>query len=136
MSTRDLAHNLVPQHVASFAIDDNVTFHSTSIDTSDYDGGYMFYCHLWRRITGTFTVQLEESPNNSDWTTIPSEKRITPDGTTVYGAVGSGKVRRMGAFSHQKWVRAAITGDGVTPGSGCSLHGFFIKNPEGNPHLV
>jgi hypothetical protein len=136
MATRDIASDLVP-HLLFIAegITSNTTTTSSSVDLANHDSGYLVFAYSSSYVDGTFTFSLQDSPDNSVWTDVPADKVIEPDGTVTVTALGAaGEVKRLGAFSTNRYVRLKVVSTGVT--GGANIEAAMIKKAEERPELV
>lgn len=108
---RDIASDLGVQIAANAVITSDTVTNGAAIDTAHYDSGVMLFIDAAAYTTGTFTLTLEDSPDNSVWTAVPDEKLIKPEGDVVITAATSPQdyLKRIGAFSTDQWLRAVIT---------------------------
>jgi len=132
MSIKDLTNNIEIRLAFNELITTNTTTFSTGIDISDFDGGFSFIGFGQAHMDGTYTVTLQDSPDNSVWTDIPSEKLNDPSGTGEI-VIDSTQVffdglSRLGAFSTDAFVRAKIVSTGVSTGSDTTL--YLLRVPE------
>lgn len=111
MATRDIASDLGVQIAMTAVISSDTVTNGATLDTAHYDSGYMFFIDVPVYTLGDFTLTLEDSPDTSTWTAVPVKKLITPDGDVVIDAATSPAdyLKRIGAFSTKRYVRAVVT---------------------------
>jgi hypothetical protein len=97
------------------------TLQGTSIDRCDPTGGYnsttnaMFVVHCGVITDGTHTVTVEESGNNSDWTTADASVVLGTAPAIV--AADDQKVFEFGYVGSARYIRLkVVTADGATGG--------------------
>jgi hypothetical protein len=131
---RDIASDLTPVVALSATVSTDTDTNGAGIDTSHYDSGVMFYLDVYPYVAGTFAVKLQDSPDNSVWTDVPTDKLILPTGSlpSISAQIAElDEIPSVGAFSTQKWVRMVVTS---TSASGSNiLRGIVIKKPENRP---
>lgn len=135
MSIFDLADELEIEVAETNLFNSNSTFFTEVIDTSDFDGGYMFTMSSENYADGTFILTLQDSPDNSVWTDVPAEKLNDPGGVgsiTVSSLSGPGTLLgRIGAFSTNRYVRGKFVSSSVTTGADITI--LVYKVPEQTP---
>lgn len=103
-------------HNATIATDTDTN--STSIDTADFDFGVFFTVAATAYTDGTYAISLEDSPDNSVFTAVSSDKLI--GSITALAAATSasgGDMGRLGCFSTEQFVRVVITSTSTTSGA-------------------
>lgn len=133
MSARDNTSDQIPQQAMNADITTNTTTNGTSIDTAHFDSGYMFFLDAPVYTDGTYVLSLEDSPAGSTWTAVPSNKLIQVDtAVEITAATSPGDaLKRLGAFSTDRYVRAVITSTGVTTGARIAV--YAVKKSEIRP---
>lgn len=135
MAIFDLTSNLEVEVILRQFISSNETNFSSSIDVSDFDGGFYLTSTAFEYVDGTFVVTLQDSPDDSVWTDIDAEKLIDPSGLgsfTLNSITSSGDLlQRIGAFSVDKFVRTKVVSTGVTIGAVVMI--IATKMPEQVP---
>lgn len=135
MATRDIASDLSPWLALKATISSDTTTAGTAFDMSNYDPGYMFFIKATAYTDGTYTLNLQDSPDNSVWTAVATVKLILPeDGSapalTEVTAAGD-QLQRIGAFSTNRYVRASVVSTSTT--SGASIEVYMAKKGELKP---
>jgi len=134
MATRDIASDLSPWLALKATISTDTATNGSTFDMSDYDDGYMFFIKCTSRTDGTYALSLEDSPDNSTWTAVPTTKLINPDGDApaILAATAAGEqLKRLGAFSTDRYVRAVVTSTLVT--TWAAIEVYLVKKPELKP---
>lgn len=129
MSIFDNRSDQVVRLVHKAAITTDTTTFSDGVDTADFEGGVMFSLTIPAWTDGTYVMTLQDSPDDSVWTALDSDKVIGP--AVSLGAATSasgGLASTLGAFSHERHVRAAIVSTITT--SGATLNIVSIASGE------
>lgn len=121
MSNLDVANDFKVTLIHVANIPSNGTTFSASFNVSDSDGGFYVTAFDNAYSDGTFTFTLQDSPDDSVWTDVPTEKLNDPQGTGNFvinslSALGE-NLGRLGAFSVNKFIRAKIVASGVSGGA-------------------
>ena len=134
MATRDIASDLGPYLAQKATISSDTTTAGTAFDMANYDPGYMFFIKATAYTDGTYTLNLQDSPDNSVWTAVPAKKLILPEGAapalTEVTAAGD-QLQRIGAFSTDRYVRASVVSTSTT--SGAAIEVYMVKKGELKP---
>lgn len=131
MSVRDLTNQLEVEVALVAAITSDTTTFTTAIDVSNFNPGFMFSMLGFSFSDGTYVLTLQESPEGSIFTDIPTDKLIDPGGvgsiTVDNQAVTNDLLGRIGAFSTDQFVRGKIVSTATT--SGASVLVIVTKMP-------
>jgi hypothetical protein len=99
----------------------------TGVDLANYNGA-MVVLHVGTITDGTHTPRVEESSDNSTYTTVAASDLIGS-----LAALATGVVQRVGYIGSRRYIRVATTVSGATNGGvyGASVvRGFPRKAPK------
>ena len=124
---RDLYSNISVQTSILPAADRTTTTTGTAVDTRDYDS-VVVAIHYGTITDGTFTPSLQESDDNSTFTTVAAGDY---QGTLTAGTSSADEtVVRLGYIGNKRYVRPVLTASG-TPSTGGEFSAVVIL---GHPH--
>lgn len=122
MSIFDNRSDQVVKLVHAAAITTDTTTNSDGVDTADFEGGIMFALTINAYTDGTYVMTLQDSPDDSVWTALDSDKVIGPAVSLAAATSASGGLAStLGAFSHERYVRASIVSTSTTSGATPSI---------------
>ena len=115
MSNRDLTTNIVSK-VAQFAtISTNTTTNGTGVDTARGVMGVSFIASILTFSAGSFNIVLEDSDDNITFGAIGASQLIGSPATMTAGDVlGTGTLKKIGAFGTKRYVRPTIVSTGAS----------------------
>ena len=133
MSVRDIASDMIPQEIFAAIISSDTTTNGFTIDTANFDGGIMLFLLMTEYTDGDYQIVLQDSPDDSVWTNIPTNKLILPDGAITLSAIAAAgdEIKRLGAFSTERYVRMTVVSTSTT--TGAEMVGFCVKKSEERP---
>lgn len=103
-----------------------------SIDTADFDYGVMLGLSATAYTDGTYVLSLEDSPDNSVWTAVASNKTHgSPTVTELTDATAGDIISTIGVFSTEQFIRGVITSTSTS--TGATLNVVAILKGEYNP---
>lgn len=118
---RTIYHNTFARAAISPVAHTTGTILGTTVDRSDPPGGYnsttnaMFVIHCGVITDGTHTVTVEESDNDSDWTTVTGTSLLGSPPEIV--AANDQKVFEVGYVGAARYIRLkVVVADGATGG--------------------
>lgn len=122
MASRDLHNNVFYKNaLSSTAINSNTTTSGATIDT--FPDIQYYGLEIVIRSTaytdGTYTPNLQDSPDGTTWTDVDNSFMIPDDGTAESGAVinGNNQIKRIGYIGKNRYVRLQIVSTSVTTGA-------------------
>jgi len=137
MASKDLHnHVLLANALSSTAIGSNTTTNGASIDT--YPDISYESLEIEIRSTaytdGTYTPNIQDSPDGVTFTNVDSSFLIPDDGTAESGAVitANNQIKRLGYVGKEQFVRLQIVSTGVTTGA-TLIATAILSNPSNLP---
>lgn len=97
----------------------------TAVDRMTDEGGFrsaLVVVHTGTITDGTHTVEVQDSPNNSDWTAVDST--YLQGSEPAIGASNDDTIFEIGYTGHQRYLRVVITVSG-SPATG-GIYGATI----------
>lgn len=131
MATHTIVNKLDEKVLFNAAISSNGANTAQVLDTAHFDGGLMFSVAATAYTDGTYAVTVEESEDNSTFTTVPAAKVINPLPSITAVTNNNNSLDKFGIFSNQRYVRVTITASGVTSGATILLTG--VQMAENQP---
>lgn len=137
MSNFDLANDLKVILLDSNTITTDGTGFSSSFDIANFDPGFFVtaIAPAANYTDGTYTITLQDSPDDSVFTDVSAAKLNDPQGTgSIILSAGSAdgvNQQRLGAFSVNQFIRVKIVATSVTSGAVLFMHA--ISKPENTP---
>lgn len=119
MSTRDIRSNLLQKLLFNAAISTNTTTDAVVIDLADFDMGVMISLAALAFTDGSYNLIFEDSPDNSVFTAVSSDKIIGP-GATVSALTDPSvpdELETVGLFSIDRFLKVRIVSTGTTTGA-------------------
>lgn len=112
--------------MASAAISSNTTTNATGVDLQQTTGGDWRTCLFLvtgGTITdGTYTLALEDSPNNSAWTAVTATDSVIGPSSTITATGGTAEIEYTG---NKRYVRLTVVSTGVTTGGAISARALL-----------
>lgn len=135
MAIRDIANDLEVELLMSAVITTDTTTFSPSTDVAHFDAGFVVSPATFVYADGTYVVTLQDSPDDSVWTDVPTAKLIDPGGAgsiTISAQTSAGDLLgRLGAFSTNQFIRLKVVSTSTTSGS--DIIAVIVKAPEQTP---
>lgn len=132
MATKDNKSQQKVNLLHNAVIATDTATNTSSIDTADYDMGVMLSMSVTAFTDGTYVLSLEDSPDNSAWTAVASEKLIgDAPSVAALTSASAGLIATLGAISTNQYVRGVITSTGTT--NGATVNVQSIMKGEYNP---
>jgi hypothetical protein len=109
------------------------TTNGTGVDITDYEGvGLIVLTSTAEASTGTMDLVIQDSPDNSVWTTIPNLYNLgVPTGATHFAQVTnagtSDQIRAIDVQGANKFIRAVQTVGGGSPSANAAVLFLGIK---------
>jgi len=137
MASKDL-HNSIyfANALSSTAIASSTTTNGATVDTFPtitYES-LEFVIRSTAYTDGTYTPNIQDSPDGSTWTNVDSSFLIPDDGTAESGAAitANSQIKRLGYIGKERYVRLQIVSTSVT--SGATLSALAVlSNPSNAP---
>lgn len=119
MATRDNRSNQLVKLVHNAVIATDTTTDATVVDTADFDRGITFALAVLAFTDGVYTLQFEDSPDNSVFTAVSADKLIGPGASlsAITDASVPDDMATVGLFSTDRYVKAQIVSTGTTSGA-------------------
>lgn len=115
MSNRDLTSNVTSKLAQSATISTNTTTNGTGVDTARGVMGVGFVATCTAFSAGTFNVVLEDSDDNITFGAIGASQLIGSPATITAGdVIGTGTLKKIGAFGTKRYVRPTIVSTGAS----------------------
>lgn len=95
------------------------TVTSTGVDRTAYQQGatrVVAIIDIDTATDGTWTPVLQDSPDNSTWTTVVAPFIQGPSPSATFGSTNSNSEFKLGYLGVQRYVRCQVTATGVTTG--------------------
>jgi hypothetical protein len=122
MASEDL-HNrvFIDNALSSTAIGSNTTTSGATVNTFPdicYES-LEFVIRSTAYTDGTYTPNIQDSPDGTNWTNVDNSFLIPDDGTAESGAVinANNQIKRLGYVGKQQFVRLQIVSTSVTTGA-------------------
>lgn len=136
MATRDMRSDIQVRLVFEAAITSDTTTDATAVDTADFDMGVTFAMMASDFTDGEYQLQFEDSPDNITFAPVAAEKIIGPNDpvialTDATAIDGTERLKTVGVFSTDRYVKAQIVSTGVT--TGADIEVMAILGGEQNP---
>lgn len=136
MSTRDMRSDMQVRLVFEDTISSDTTTDATVVDTADFDMGVTFAMMASDFTDGEYQLQFEDSPDNITFAPVAAEKIIGPNDpvialTDATAVDGTERLKTVGVFSTDRFVKAQIVSTGVT--TGADIEVLVILGGEQNP---
>ena len=111
---RDLSSNidLLPAFLPKAAVTDGTAQVSQVVDRSGYDS--LMLAIITGTLTdadATWTVLIEDSPDNSNWTAVPDAELIGTEALAAFIFSDDDVARKIGYVGNERYVRATIDVD-------------------------
>lgn len=140
MASRDLHnHVYIANALSSTAINSSTTTNGATVNTfPSTDTNYEaveFVIRSTAYTDGTYTPNVQDSPDGTTWTDVANAFLIPPDGTAESGAAitANNQIKRLGYVGKQQYVRIQIVSTSVTTGatlSATAILGFPRNAPS------
>lgn len=136
MATRDMRSDIQVRRVFGATIASDTTTDATVVDTAEFDMGVTFTAKAAAFTDGSYQLQFEDSEDNITFVPVAAEKIIGPNDpvialTDATAVDGTERLKTVGLFSADRFVKAQIVSTGVTAGADIEVDA--ILGGEQNP---
>jgi ribosomal protein S2 len=111
------------------AISGNGTTNGASIDTQGYEG-VTFILGLSARTDGTYTPNIQDSDNGTDWADVSADMFTVTEATTAVAAANAPKM--IGVVQTRRYARMQVVASAVTTG-GTALGYALLESARHRP---
>lgn len=119
MATRDMRSSQLQKLIMNQAITTDTTTDATVIDIANFDKGVTLSLAATVFTDGSYTLQFEDSPDNSVFTAVAADKIIGP-GATVTALTDASvpdDLATVGVFSVDRFLKVQVVSTGTSSGA-------------------